>query len=586
MKEIKEDKNISIYPFDKGSGFVRINNDKAISKIQEQLGDTILLDTDPTPSFATEVRTTLCDLNRKKRFTKNEYNRLYPSDPIPPRMYGTIKAHKVEKGYPMRTVVSTVGTPTYGISQYLVELIQPVMNKNETKLKNSSTFVNEAKMWEISSQEVQVSYDIVNLYPSVPLKEATNILLEMLAKDNEYKSKTKLQITEIKLLIELCLSRCYFLWNDKIYALEDSGPIGLSLMVVMAESFVQHIESKAINVALLVNPPIALKSLRRFVDDIHARFSSLEEADKFKDILNKQHPKIQYTIEREDKDKVLNFLDVKIKNNKQGKYEFSIHRKKAITNIQVKKHSSHDPNIQTGIIKGFVNRALTICSEIHIEEELKFLIDMFIENGYESSEVERIITQVRNKRRPNIEIPTQPDKKTITLPWIPGVSPKLRKAYKKAGYKTVFKSSNNLKNILTSKNKTKLPRNSYPGVYKIDCICTKLYTGETKLKICTRGSQHHKNTMEKKIDKSGIALHSSECEKEIDWENIKTIKVEYNRFERKVREALEIQYHECGPKKGGMNLDDGQYVKTKFWTPLFKYLREKQIDANNDDIAM
>ena len=43
LKEIKNDKNISVYPFDKGSGFVRIDNKKAIQKIQEQLGDTILL---------------------------------------------------------------------------------------------------------------------------------------------------------------------------------------------------------------------------------------------------------------------------------------------------------------------------------------------------------------------------------------------------------------------------------------------------------------------------------------------------------------------------------------------------------------
>ena len=55
----------------------------------------------------------------------------------------------------------------------------------------------------------------------------------------------------------------------------------------------------------------------------------------------------------------------------------------------------------------------------------------------------------------------------ITLPWIPGLSPKLRKAYKKAGYKTVFKSNKNLQKLLTSKNKSILPMNSYPGVYKI-----------------------------------------------------------------------------------------------------------------------
>ena len=54
---------------------------------------------------------------------------------------------------------------------------------------------------------------------------------------------------------------------------------------------------------------------------------------------------------------------------------------------------------------------------------------------------------------------------------------------------------------------------------------------------------------------------------------MKTIKVESNRFDRKVREALEIQHQKCGPSERGINLDDGQYVTTNFWTPFFKYLR-------------
>ena len=68
----------------------------------------------------------------------------------------------------------------------------------------------------------------------------------------EYEQKTKLTITEIKILIDLCFSRCYFLWNNQIYALQDSGPIGLSLMIVVAEGFVQHIEEKEINTALII----------------------------------------------------------------------------------------------------------------------------------------------------------------------------------------------------------------------------------------------------------------------------------------------------------------------------------------------
>ena len=74
-------------------------------------------------------------------------------------------------------------------------------------------------------------------------------------------------------------------------------------------------------------------------------------------------------------------------------------------------------------------------------------------------------------------------------------------------------------------------------------------------------------------------------DKGIEWESLTTLKVKNNKFDRKVQEALGIQYHECEPKKGGMNLDDGQYVNTKFWTPYFKYLRKRQNDANNADIA-
>ena len=103
----------------------------------------------------------MSELNKTGKFTKKEYEELYPSDAIPPRMY--VKAHKPEKDYPMRLVVSTIGTPPHGISAYLVKVIQHTLNKNKTRLKNSTSFVEEAKSWNISPTEVQVSYDVVNL---------------------------------------------------------------------------------------------------------------------------------------------------------------------------------------------------------------------------------------------------------------------------------------------------------------------------------------------------------------------------------------------------------------------------------------
>ena len=45
----------------------------------------------------------------------------------------------------MRALVSAIGNPTYGISQY--QSIQPTLNKGKYKIKNLSSFVNKAKSW-------------------------------------------------------------------------------------------------------------------------------------------------------------------------------------------------------------------------------------------------------------------------------------------------------------------------------------------------------------------------------------------------------------------------------------------------------
>ena len=193
----------------------------------------------------------------------------------------------------------------------------------------------------------------MNLYPSIPIKESIAVMIEMLSRDDDLPNRTKLILSDIKKLIEHCLDDCYFLWEDQIHSLTDSGPIGLALMVVMAEAFLQHHEANAINEALSLTPPVAPKSFYRYVDDSHARFKSNEEVEKFFEILNNQHQKIRYTMECEDSEKTLNFLDVSVMNRNE-KYEFNVYRKKVITNVQVKPTSCHDPKILDGIFIGFV----------------------------------------------------------------------------------------------------------------------------------------------------------------------------------------------------------------------------------------
>ena len=75
-----------------------------------------------------------------------------------------------------------------------------------------------------------------------------------------------------------------------------------------------------------------------------------------------------------------------------------------------------------------------------------------------------------------------------------------------------------------------------------------------------------------------MALHSKDCNGSIQFENTETVKVVHNKFDRKVRESLEIQKYDCHSSNGGMNPDKGQYVDTKFWIPFLKH--QRKIESN------
>ena len=156
-------------------------------------------------------------------------------------------------------------------------------------------------------------------------------------------------------------------------------------MVILAEPLLQYNEENAFKIAMTLNAPLDLKTYLRYIDNSHARFLNIQEAEQFHTILNKQHPAIQYPIEIQNK--TMNFLDVTIINNTKGKYKFKVYRKEAITNIEIKPHSNHDPKILSAILKGYIHRAYSICSDSHLQDGIDFLIKVLNENGYGKSQM-------------------------------------------------------------------------------------------------------------------------------------------------------------------------------------------------------
>ena len=108
-------------------------------------------------------------------------------------------------------------------------------------------------------------------------------------------------------------------------------------------------------------------------------------------VLNSQDPEIQYTIEFENEHKELNFLDVTIKNNSNQSYDFAVYRRPAITNVRIRPHSNICPNIAIGVFKGFLSRALHICLENYLAQEID--ID---ENGLSITVLEKVNKKYMN----------------------------------------------------------------------------------------------------------------------------------------------------------------------------------------------
>jgi len=361
------------------------------------------------------------------------------------------------------------------------------------------------------------------------------------------------------------------MWNETIYTIEDAGPIGLSLMVVMAEGYLQVLEEKAMQGALLNN--ISIKTYRRYVDDSHARFESKDCSMKFLDVLNQQDPQIQYTMEEQSEADQLSFLDVTVINNKEGRYDFKIHRKEAITNVQIQKSSSVNPQLVFGVFKGFLARAMRICSPQHLEQEIQFLIQVFVENGHEAKRLEEIAASYTTEEAEQPENDEESKKPVVCIPWIPKLGPRLRMVMKKRGIRIVFSSGRNLKDILCN-HKSPLPINSYPGVYKIQCGCGVVYIGETKKKVSNRVKEHEKYVFKGNYKMSAVAEHSSTCNQQFEWSEVETICTQSNWRRRKVREALEIRRHHRSEMKI-INRDQGILVKTDIWNPLLSKMNAR-----------
>ena len=75
-----------------------------------------------------------------------------------------------------------------------------------------------------------------------------------------------------------------------------------------------------------------------------------------------------------------------------------------------------------GVFKAFLSRALHICSENYLTQEIEFLVNVFAEKSPK-------IYEQHTSKKENVNIETIKNDKVVKPPWVPKLGLKLRQEF-------------------------------------------------------------------------------------------------------------------------------------------------------------
>ena len=116
---------------------------------------------------------------------------MYPRGCVPPKFYGLPKIHKPDT--PLRPIVSSCGSVTYGVAKELAEILKPLVGKLPHHITSNQDFVEQTKQIKLEPGECLSSYDVSALFTSVPIEPALNIIKDLLDKDTTLKERTLME---------------------------------------------------------------------------------------------------------------------------------------------------------------------------------------------------------------------------------------------------------------------------------------------------------------------------------------------------------------------------------------------------------
>ena len=227
-------------PADKGTAIVCENEKEYIQK-----EDELLRDMDVERSNKTEKQLIQRAHKRLIEEFKKMKRKYTVTAPELPKLNMPIKTHKAD--FPGTPVLSQINDPTYNICKELTKILNPIAMKGRSFIKDSYSFRAKLKELDVADHLIQISYDIRQLYPSIPVQDTINITHLELTKDDSLKDRTKWTPAQIIRLLNICIEETHFYdFQGNIWTQTDGLAIGKSIFGALTDIYMNWYEKEYI----------------------------------------------------------------------------------------------------------------------------------------------------------------------------------------------------------------------------------------------------------------------------------------------------------------------------------------------------
>ena len=538
-------KDIFIMKPDKGKGVVLMNKDdyenRMISTINDGPYSTLNIDGrwkngSPLNKMQNDVLNLLKDLKNKNICNNFFTKSLIVSNPKVPVMYGLPKTHKI--GRKMRPIISNIRSPTSKIARWTVKTFESLNYPKGFSIQNSVELVSKLKDIKMEDDEILVSFDIVGLYPNVPLPEAFEAIEHYLSQANITMERKEM----LTRFVDICMKQNIFQLRGKFYQQTSGLSMGNSASPMVAQFFMNKFETEIKHEVWF--PRIWF----RYVDDIIAIVKK-DEATNILNELNSKYPTIKFTMESEDNDSIP-FLDLRL-SRLNNEIEFDIYRKPTDNQLMINATSFHHQSHKHAAIHSMMHRLFNIpISPMNFKKELDYIKETCKLNGYQDKIINQIF--IKHKRKSerinatslkNVPTTDEINSNFLGLPYYGNLTEKIKRKLKPFNIRVAYQNPGKLSDLIGSTKDKNIDELAKSGIYQLSCAdCDAIYIGQTKRNIGIRRNEHINDCFKPENPESAMAYHC--ITKSHSIRNVSLLKEVHDTYKLDSWESLQLKLNE------------------------------------------